>query len=46
MEKTIVLWKNYGIMKKTIILYRKLSDFDLLGTELWDYEKKYHTIVD
>ena len=30
-EKAMVLWKNYGTVKKTIyILYRKRWNFDLL----------------
>ena len=41
MIKTIVLWKNYGTIEKTVVLYQKLWNFDLLWKKLWYYEKKY-----
>ena len=32
----MVLWKkNYGTMEKTMVLYRKLWNFDLLLKKLW-----------
>ena len=33
--------KSYGAMKKTMVLYRKLWNFDLL----WYYGQNYSTIV-
>ena len=42
MEKTKVLWKklwyygkNYGAMENTMVLNRKLCNFDLLWKNLW-----------
>mgnify|MGYP003691677411 CR=1 FL=1 len=40
MIKTIVLWKNYGTIEKTVVLYQKLWNFDLLWKKLWYYGKK------
>ena len=37
--------KNYGTMEKTMVLYRKLWNFDLLWKKLWYYGKNYGTIV-
>ena len=37
--------KNYGAIPKSMILYRKLWNFDLLWENLWYYGKKYGTIV-
>ena len=31
--------KNYGTMEKTMVLYRKLWNFDLLWKKLWYYNK-------
>ena len=35
--------KNYGTMKKTMVLYRKLWNFDFLWKKLW--KKNYGTII-
>ena len=43
--KIMVLWQNYGTMEKTMVLYRKLWNFDLLWKKLWYYGKNYGTIV-
>ena len=32
--------KNYGTMEKTMVLYRKLWNFDLIWKKLWYYGKK------
>ena len=45
MEKLWYYGKNYGTMEKTMVLYRKLWNFDLLWKILWYYEKNYDTIV-
>ena len=37
--------KNYGTMKTTMVLYRKLWNFDLLWKKLRYYGKNYGTIV-
>ena len=44
----VKLWyygKNYGTMEKTMVLYRKLWNFDLLWKKLWYYGKNYGIIV-
>ena len=43
--KTMVLWKNYGTIPKTMVLYRKLWNFNLLWNKLWYYGKNYGPIV-
>ena len=45
MEKLWYYGKNYGTMEKTMILYRKLWNFDLLWKKLWYYGKNYDIIV-
>ena len=45
MEKLWYYGKNYDTMEKTMVLYRKLWNFDLLWKKLWYYEKNYGTIV-
>ena len=46
MEKLRYGEKNYGtIENKTMILYRKLSNFDLLWKKLWYCGKNYRTMV-
>ena len=37
----MLLRKNYGTMEKTMVLYQKLWNFDLLWKKLWYYGKKY-----
>ena len=37
--------KNYGTMEKTMVLYRKLWNFDLLWKKLCYYGKNYGTMV-
>ena len=41
------LWyygKNYGTMEKTMVLWKKLWNFDLLWKKLWYYGKNYGTM--
>ena len=40
-----LLRKNYGTMEKTMVLYRKLWNFDLLWKKLRYYGKNHGTIV-
>ena len=44
MEKLWYYGKNYGTIPKTMILYRKLWNFDLLWKTLWYYGKNYGTM--
>ena len=43
----MVLWekKTMVLLKKTMVLYRKLWNFDLLWKKLCHYGKNYGTIV-
>ena len=51
MEKLWYYGKNYGTMEKTMVLYRKLWNFDLLWKtmvlwkKLWYYGQNYGTIL-
>ena len=45
MEKLWYYGKNYGTMEKTMVLDRKLWNFDLLWKKLWYYGKNYGSIV-
>ena len=37
--------KNYGTLPKTMVLYRKLWNFDLLWKKLWYYTENYGTLI-
>ena len=41
----MVVWKNDDTMKKNMVLYRKLWNFDLLWKKLWYYGKNYGSVV-